>query len=168
MTRLEKKLIIAQVIQKAVLAIFKTHTYGFANTFFLQRRGGQIGLRSTCCIARLVIMWWDRKFIEAIQKSNLSLIEAARYMEDVRVWLHWVILGWRWHNGELTFRSAWRLEEKQAGMTILEKTTEIMEKIMSSICGWLRLTMENEDMFGGVLPTLDLNIWVADNNVLLL
>ena len=43
LTRLEKKLIIAQVIQKAVLAIFKTHTYGFANTFFLQRRGGQIG-----------------------------------------------------------------------------------------------------------------------------
>ena len=112
LTRLEKKLIIAQVIQKAVLAIFKTHTYGFANTFFLQRRGGQIGLRSTCCIARLVMMWWDGKFIEAIQKSNLSLVDAARYMDDVRVWLHGVMLGWRWHNGELTFRSAWRLEER--------------------------------------------------------
>ena len=28
----------------------------------------------------------------------------------------------------------------------------------------LEKTMKNEDMFGGVLPTLDLNIWVADNN----
>ena len=93
LTRLEKKLIIAQVIQKAVLAIFKTHTYGFANTFFLQRRGVPIGLRSTCCVARLVMMWWDRKFIEAVQKSNLTLVDAARYMDDVRVWLHGVMLG---------------------------------------------------------------------------
>jgi hypothetical protein len=55
-------------------------------------------------------MWWDRKFIKAIQKSNLSMIDAAMYMDNVRVWLHGVILGWIWYNGELTFRSTWRLE----------------------------------------------------------
>ena len=84
LTRLEKKLIIAQAIQKAVVAIFNTHTYWFANTFFLYRRGGPIGLHSTSCI-------------------------------DVRVWLHCVMLGWRWrwiwYGGELIYRSTWRTEE---------------------------------------------------------
>ena len=35
---------------------------------------------------------------------------------------------------------------------------------MNSICSWLRLTMEHEEMFDGVLPTLDLKIWVDKNN----
>ena len=52
-------------------------------------------------------------------------------------------------------------------MTSLAKTTQILKDIRNSICGWLTLTMETEDMFGGVLPTLDLELWVrADNKVL--
>ncbi len=39
-----------------------------------------------------------------------------------------------------------------------------LEAIMNSICSWLRLTLEHEDMFGGVLPTLDLVIWVDEYN----
>ena len=49
----------------------------------------------------------------------------------------------------------------------MEKTTEILEKVMNSICGWLNLTMENETMFGGTLPTLDLQIWIRDDNKIL-
>ena len=109
-------------------------------------------------------MWWDRNFIEAIQTSNLTLVDAARYMDDVRVWLHGVMLGWRWVNGELIYKGTWRMEERREKMTILAKTTEIMEGVMNSICGWLKLTMEDESMFDGVLPTLDLNIWISASN----
>ena len=35
---------------------------------------------------------------------------------------------------------------------------------MNSICGWLKLTMENKSMLGGVLPTLYINIWVTETN----
>ena len=45
LTRLEKRMVVVQVAQKSVLAAFKTHTYTFANKFFLQNRGGPIGLR---------------------------------------------------------------------------------------------------------------------------
>ena len=44
------------------------------------------------------------------------------------------------------------------------KTTEIMKGMMNSICDWLELTMENEEMFNGVLPTLDLELWVTQEN----
>ena len=39
---------------------------------------------------------------------------------------------------------------------------------MNSICGWLKLTMETEEMFAGKLTTLDVEIWVeeAGNKVL--
>ena len=38
---------------------------------------------------------------------------------------------------------------------------------MNGICGWLILTMENETMFDGTLPTLDLQIWVNSENKIL-
>ena len=60
------------------------------------------------------------------------------------------------------------LEEKEMGMTPLKKTTFIMEGIMNSICSWLVLTMETEDMFvDRKLPTLDIKIWVTVDNIIL-
>ena len=65
------------------------------------------------------------------------------------------------------YRSEWRAEEVAAGMTLLQKTSEVLEGAMNSVCSWLRLTIEHEEMFEGVLPTLDLVIWVnASNKVL--
>ena len=66
------------------------------------------------------------------------------------------------------FSMEWRLEEKTAGMTGLEKTVQIMEGMMNSICSFLKLTMESCLDFDGVLPTLDLIIWVRkeDNKTL--
>ena len=58
-------------MKTAVLAIFKTHTYSFGSKFFLQIKGGPIGLRSTCCVARLVMMWWDDMLVEAVEKLGL-------------------------------------------------------------------------------------------------
>ena len=52
-------------------------------------------------------------------------------------------------------------------MSHLAKTTEILDAIMNSICSWLRFTMETEEMFNGVLPTLDLELWVSSGNKIL-
>ena len=62
------------MMKKSVMAIFQTHTYRFAEKFFLQKRGGPIGLRSMCCVARLVMMWWDKEFLEVVRKSNLTIL----------------------------------------------------------------------------------------------
>ena len=85
-------------------------------------------------------------------------------MDDIRLWLHAIQLGWRVVDGSLVFKRSWRNEEMEAGITAMEKTTEVLQCIMNSICGWLNLTMENETMFGGVLPTLDLQLWIRDDN----
>ena len=168
LTKSEKRMILAEVMKKAVLAIFKTHTFKFARKYYLQRRGGPIGLRSTCCVARIVMMWWDEEFLEVARRNNIIIIRGARYMDDVRVWLRAVRLGWRWVDGELVYKHSWRLEEEEKKLTKLQKTSEIMEGMMNSICSWLKLTMEHEEMFAsGKLPTLDLVLWVNDKNKIL-
>ena len=164
LTKIERKLLLAKVMKTAVIAMFRSHTYSFGQKFFLQQVGGPIGLRSTCCIARLTMLWWDDKLLEVLEKMNIRIVAGARYMDDIRVWLRAIRLGWRVLDGILQYRDSWRLEELEMGMTALQKTTEIMRDVMNSVCGWLRLTMETEDMFDGWLPTLDLQIQMTEEN----
>ena len=97
-------------------------------------------------------------------KLNIEMVAGARYMDDVRIFLRGIRLGWRLIDDKLIYKEVWRREEIKAAMTSLEKTTTILEKVMNGICGWLVLTMENELMFNGTLPTLDLQLWVNKDN----
>jgi hypothetical protein len=168
LTDMEKKLIIATVMRIAVLTLFRTHTYSFGGKFFLQKAGGPIGLRSTCCIARLVMLWWDEELIELMIKNNVTTNTEARYMDDIRIWLWSIRMGWRWTGRELEYCGQWREEDRRKGLTPLQKTTEVLSRMMNSICGYLTLNMETGDDFeDGRLPTLVLSIWIgADNRIL--
>jgi hypothetical protein len=95
LTVAEKKLIIAKVMHKAVLTLFQTHNYTFGGTFFRQKKWGPIGLHSTCCIARLVMIWWDRQLLNILRNCNIKLEEKMRYMDDICLWCHSICLGWR-------------------------------------------------------------------------
>ena len=64
---------------------------------------------------------------------------------------YYLRLGWRWMEGRLQFCSEWRREERESGMTGLQKTMEVMKEMMNSICTWLTFTMESVDDFGGKL-----------------
>ena len=167
LTATEKRLVIAKVLKTSILAIFKTHTYSFGGKYFVQVKGGPIGLRSTCCIARLVMLWWDDQLMVALMKLNIKTASGARYMDDVRLFLRGIRLGWRLVNDMLVYKEIWRREEREAGLTLLEKTTEMLKEVMNGICGLLVLTMETEVMVNGTLPILDLQIWVNDANKIL-
>ena len=47
----EKRMILAEVMRKAVLAIFKTHTYKFARKYYLQRRGGGLSASAVSVVS---------------------------------------------------------------------------------------------------------------------
>ena len=80
LTTLERRLIVAKVMHTAVITLFQTHSYAFGVKYSLQKKGGPIGLRSTCCITRIVMTWWDKQFLELCAKSNLNLEDKQRYM----------------------------------------------------------------------------------------
>ena len=143
LTKVEKRLIVATVLKMAVMMLFRSHVYSFGGKYFLQKAGGPIGLRSTCAIARIVMLWWDVELLTLMSNNNLSVMEKARYMDDIRLWLYSVRLGWRWVEGELCFNSRWRQEERRLGMTGLEKSIEVLQGMMNSITDFLRLTMES-------------------------
>ena len=40
---------------------------------------------------------------------------AARYMDDLRIFLHEIREGWRWQEGELCWSEEWEKEERDGG-----------------------------------------------------
>ena len=56
----EKQMVVATVVRIACEHLFKNHLYEFGRHTYRQRKGGPIGLRATCAIARLVMCVWDK------------------------------------------------------------------------------------------------------------
>ena len=61
LTKVEKRMILAEVVAIGVRTIFKTHLYTFGGRVFHQKVGGPIGLRGTGAIARVVMAMTDRR-----------------------------------------------------------------------------------------------------------
>ena len=95
LSELQKKKVIARVLQVAVKTMFRTHVYKFDTKYYLQQQGGPIGLRATCAVARLTMIMWDRMWLELVTEMGLTVEEAARYMDDLRVYMFPIKEGWR-------------------------------------------------------------------------
>ena len=78
---------------------------------FLQLKGGPIGLRATCAVARVTMLFWDEKLAKKLKDNNIILDDGSRYMDDVRLVMDAIQEGWRWDNGGLYYSEGWKLED---------------------------------------------------------
>ena len=79
------------------------------------------------------MLWWDDQLLEVMERMNLKVLAGARYMDDIRMWLRAIRLGWRVTNGVLQYKEVWKLEEQGMGLTELQKTTSVLKDIMNSV-----------------------------------
>ena len=79
------------------------------------------------------MLWWDEEMPQVLVKNNIITDAQARYMDDIRLWLWTVRMGWRWNGDELDYCKEWREEDRMNGMTPLQKTTEVIKGIMNHI-----------------------------------
>ena len=160
----EKKLMVAEVIKIMIEILFKNHLYTFGGKRYRQKKGGPIGLRATCAIARLVICAWDRKWKELITKNNITLEEYIRYMDDGRIILLPFRPGWRWSEGGVKFTKRWAMEDKDR--TGLEITKDILDESMQEVFPYLNFTTEVGEGEEEWLPTVDIMMRIEPNNIL--
>ena len=61
----------------------QNHAYSFNNQAHLQEDGGSIGERFTQALARVVMLWWDRKYKCVAQQNGINILFYKRYVDDV-------------------------------------------------------------------------------------
>ena len=95
----EKKIMLAQVVRVAMLAVLQNHTYQFNKEARLQSDGGPIGLELAGAMARVVMLWWDRKFLKLAELNHVEIFMYKRYIDDENMALKPLPPGTRWVQG---------------------------------------------------------------------
>ena len=111
----EKEQLIIEVIRIAVKTMFEKHYYTFGGKIFRQKKGGPIGPRGTCAIARAIMQIFDLKWEARLQNMAVQFILNARYMDDGRIILPPFKKGWRWEGGKIQFCRRWEKEDEVLG-----------------------------------------------------
>ena len=95
----EKKIMLAQVVRVAMLAVLQNHTYHFNKVARLQSDGGPIGLELAGAMARVVMLWCDRKFLKLAELNHVEIFMYKRYIDDENMALKPLPPGTRWVQG---------------------------------------------------------------------
>ena len=138
----EKKMIMAEVVKISTEIMFENHLYTFGGKVFRQKRGGPIGLRGTCAIARLCMCHWDRVWKRMMSQNKIDIVRYTRYMDDGRAFLAPIRPGWRWVGGELQFTLRWK--EEDALVDKVEITRRVLHNSMQEVLPSLSFTTEVE------------------------
>ena len=125
--------------------MFSTHIYTFGGKLYRQAKGGPIGLRGTCALARVIMNVWDNMWEEQLRKVNIEWEDYFRYMDDGRIFLHPVKRGWRWEDGDLKYREEWKEEDKD--LTSLEVTRKVIHGSLQGVLNFLKFTTETEEEY---------------------
>ena len=109
----EKRTIMAVVVE-ILVNVMGSHVYTFNGDFFLQVAGGPIGLRSTACLASLIMKLWDRAWLALMDREGISLYDLFMYVDDVRSFLRPLCHGIRWNGENFVHSSEAELEDLQS------------------------------------------------------
>ena len=71
LTKEQKKLVMACVVEQMVRVVFNTHYYEWEGQFYKQIFGGPIGLRATGPVARILMDWWAEQIRDMEIKSQI-------------------------------------------------------------------------------------------------
>ena len=146
-----------------VKTLFEKHYYTFWGRKFHQKKGGPIGLRGTCAIARAIMQIFYIKWEDKLMKLAVQFVLNARYMDDGRLILPPIKKGWRWEDDKIQFCRRWEKEDDMLGAE--ERTRRIIAGTMGGIEEFLNFTTEvGGDFEDGLPPTLDVAIKVTPEN----
>ena len=147
----EKERMISLMIVKAVEIIMKNHTYRFNNKYYKQSDGGPIGDELSQAVARIVMLWFDRKFKEACIKENIELVFYKRYVDDSNM----LVIP----SEEIKMKAEWKDEEEGNNAKLIAAECR---KVADSISQMLKFEEDiGEEHEDGKLPILDMKVWTT-------
>ena len=157
----EKRRLMAECMRVAVITMMENHAYSFKGETHLQEEGGSIGERFTQALARLVMLDWDRKFLQLASENNIEVIMYKRYIDDVNGVSRALEPGMRWNPEAKKMELAEDQVLDDMQVPADARTVQEIVKMGSSISEMIQLTGEcPSGSPGEKMPVLDLSVWM--------
>jgi hypothetical protein len=158
----EIRKMIGIVMEILVRKIMENHLYSFNGKIMEQKEGGPIGLELTGALARLVMMWWERKMMEKMRRLKIVIELYKRYIDDMNVLTEVNRNKKLDEEGELIEKTVQEIEEeieKEDDELTMELIREIADSIEPMIKTEADYPSKHENK---MLPILDLQVKMED------
>ena len=134
-TELEKRKLVAAVLEIGIRTIFKLHVYQFGGNLYEQTDGGPIGLRITGSCAKIMMGRWAVKVNTILEANNMKIWLAAGYIDDMRYLTPEIPTGVRWCSKEkkMRYTNEWKKEDEKSSLSGDKRTSREIESVMNSI-----------------------------------
>ena len=150
----------AQMIADAVNVAMSNHMYRFDGKIYLQSDGGPIGDELAQAVVRIVMIWWDRKFLEKCRTLEIDIMMYLRHVDDTNKLVVPLPPGTRFEEGEL------RIKQEEIDGDMQQPIDEVAGNVVRDIANSVSNMMEFEvDVCSkhkdGKMPVLDLKMWTV-------
>ena len=155
----DMKRILAYIFVIGIKSVFVNHMYRVGGKFYIQGDKGPIGLKATGSVARLIMIWWDRKFIEMLTTLGIIMLLYLRYIDDIN--LATVALAPGTYFDENTRQLLVNEDEINNEKKVPDdvRTLKVLRQIADSIVPMLNWEFDTPSFHdNNRLPVLDLNI----------
>ena len=151
----------AKCLELMIITSMTNHMYLFKNTIRLQTKGGAIGLKVTQALARLYMLWWDKKFLDTASKAGFKIKMYKRYVDNTNIIMKAlepnVVLDEE--SQQLKSTNATSQEEDPTDV----RSAKVIKKIANRVAECIQWEEAiPSSSHGGRLPILDLQCWYSD------
>jgi hypothetical protein len=150
--------------------IMENNLYQFEGDLYLQEDGGPIGLLITGTLARLVMLWWDERFLKKLCSLKIIPELYFRYVDDEGIAVEPIEKGTVYKDGELKKEEVQEEGEEQMDENDDEmeiRTAKVFRQISDDIEPMIQFeedVVQNHE--SRKIPVLDLACWVDEEAVI--
>ena len=132
----------------------------------LQSPKSPIGLKLSGVLARIVMLKFDRMYLEKLSNLNINIVLYQRYIDDLNMALSCLPPGLRLRNNKLALVP--ELVECDKSVSGDVRTARLIREIANSVMPSVIIMEEDTPSAhtNGRLPILDMEFWVEDNSIL--
>ena len=148
----ERKIVLAKVIKQATYTAMKNHTYRFGGDIRKQREGGPIGLTLSGTLARIVMLWWDKQFLEKCKTNHIEVSLYQRYVDDINIKIKEI-------------KPAAESDNIDSQQPKDVRSMKEIRKIANTIVQMIQVEEDCPSLHeDGKLPILDLKVWIGEEH----
>ena len=162
----EKRHILSLCVQQGLHAALDNHMYIWHKGVKKQVGGLAIGLDLSRAIGRLVMLEWDKRFLDLARNNQLTIYMYKRYVDDSAEGMEALKPGLRWNEEEGRMMMHPHLVEEDQAQEQDSRSMKEVVKMGNSIFDMVQLTGDcPSDNLNGKMPLLNTEVWVEGNIV---
>ena len=139
----------------------ENHVYVFYKEVHKQIDGGPIGLRVTGSIAKIVMIWFDKKLLVSLKVLKIQVLMYKRYVDDANLVLRALTKGLQFDGTKLVLDPI--NQSDPPDVQTARVITQIADSILPDV---IKMEFDTPSLHPNErLPILDLEVWVENNQI---